>query len=64
MLVALPIPMIWIIDVKKGREDAVRMAGVLKRAGPSQDYLDRASALDESEAEGLIQDQDGDGERN
>ena len=55
-------PMIWMIDVKKGREDAVRMAGVLKRAGPSQDYLDRASALDESEAEGLIQDQDG--ERN
>ena len=56
---ALPIPMIWIIDVKKGQEDAIRMAGVLKRLGPDQDYLDRNGSLDEQEAEGLMRHHDG-----
>ena len=59
VLVALPIPMIWMIDVKKGQEDAIRMAGVLKRLGPDQDYLDRNGSSDVEEAEGLMQNHGG-----
>ena len=58
VLVALPIPMIWIIDVKKGQEDAARMADVLKRLGASHN-LDTGVALDEQEAEGLMQNHGG-----
>lgn len=51
--------MIWMIDVKKGQEDAIRMAGVLKRLGPDQDYLDRNGSSDVEEAEGLMQNHGG-----
>jgi len=51
--------MIWMIDVKKGQEDAIRMAGVLKRLGPDQDYLDGNGSSDVEEAEGLMQNHGG-----
>jgi UMF1 family MFS transporter len=58
VLIALPGPLIWMVDVKKGQEDAVRLAGTLKKLWSDDDDLDvhRGSAIQESE--GLMRDHD------
>jgi UMF1 family MFS transporter len=57
VLIALPAPMIWMVDVKKGQGDAVRMAGLIGKtigAEGHADYL--ADGIHESE--GLMRDHD------
>ncbi|PQE29007.1 MFS transporter family protein [Rutstroemia sp. NJR-2017a BBW] len=56
VLIALPIPMIWMVDVNKGQEDAIRMAGLMKTTDDGQEdfelFDDESS--DGHEAEGLM----------
>lgn len=51
VLIALPIPLIYMIDVEKGRADAVQMAGSLGKQG-GQGY--EAVAHDGEDGEGLL----------
>lgn len=48
LLIAMPIPLILLIDPEKGRSDAVQMAGTL---GKRPDYRYEAAAMDESDDE-------------
>jgi UMF1 family MFS transporter len=52
VLIALPMPMIWMVDVDRGQADAMRMAGIMKKAGDDDDDLDDrvADGLQESES--------------
>lgn len=54
ILVALPGPLIWMVDVKKGQEDAVRMAGILKKTGSGD--LDIDDEANFHEFAGLMRD--------
>lgn len=57
ILIALPAPMIWMVDVKKGQGDAIRMAGLIGKAGDADtDVDDLADGIHESE--GLMRDHD------
>lgn len=56
VLIALPAPMIWMLDAEKGQADAVRMASVLKKGGGEEELDDGVEAL--QEAEGLMRDHD------
>jgi len=56
VLIALPAPLIWMVDVGKGREDAERMAGIMKKGGDGEE-VDVHERGDE-EAEGLMRDHD------
>jgi UMF1 family MFS transporter len=58
ILIALPGPLIWMVDVKKGQEDAIRMAGILKKTGFDSDNLDDDVASGFQESEGLMRDHD------
>jgi UMF1 family MFS transporter len=57
VLIALPVPLIWLVDVEKGQVDALRMADVLKKTG-SDDELDGRIDDEMYEAEGLMRDHD------
>jgi UMF1 family MFS transporter len=54
ILIALPAPLMWIVNAEKGQEDAVRMAGLLKRTGADEDELDDRADAGFQEAEGLM----------
>ena len=57
ILIALPAPMIWMVNVKKGQEDAVMMAGLIgKTADAHVDIDDLADGIHENE--GLMRDHD------
>ncbi|KAM3077098.1 Autophagy protein 22 [Clarireedia jacksonii] len=60
VLIALPIPMIWMVDVNKGQEDAIRMAGLMKAANyEHEDFeLSDDESSDGHEAEGLMRNHD------
>jgi UMF1 family MFS transporter len=60
VLIALPIPMIWMVDVNKGQEDAIRMAGLMKTTddGHEDFELFDDESSDGHEAEGLMRDHD------
>lgn len=55
VLIAVPAPLIWMVDVERGQGDAVRLAGVMKKSGGDED-----DELDDGlqEAEGLMRDHD------
>jgi UMF1 family MFS transporter len=57
VLIALPAPLIWMVDVKKGHADAVRMAGIIGKVGDADVVVDdMRDGLHESE--GLMRDHD------
>jgi len=64
VLILLPAPLVWMVDVKKGQEDAVRMAGLLKKIhaseiDPSDDGMDVVGAEERfHESRGLMRDHD------
>ena len=58
ILVLLPLPLIWAVDVERGKSDAVRLAGVL---GKDDVQLERVGTSEDGaaqEAEGLMRDHD------
>lgn len=57
VLVALPVPLIWMVDVKKGQADAVRMAGLISKTGDIDVVVED---MDDGfhETEGLMRDHD------
>ena len=55
VLIALPLPLIWMVDVEKGKEDAARMAGLIKKTGDADERFEIGED-DEQEAEGLMRD--------
>lgn len=57
ILIALPIPLMWMVDADKGQTDAIMMAAVLKKTGSDAEFEGRN---DEGllEAEGLMRDHD------
>ncbi|TVY26013.1 Autophagy-related protein [Lachnellula hyalina] len=56
VLIALPGPLIWMVDAEKGQADAVRMAGIIKNGAGEEELDDRDEGL--QEAEGLMRDHD------
>lgn len=50
VLIALPVPLIWMVDAERGREDALKMAGLSKLEERGPDGLDDRS----QEFEGLL----------
>lgn len=58
VLIALPLPLIWMVDVDKGKEDAARMAGLIKKAGDSNENFEVGDDEEAEEAEGLMRDHD------
>lgn len=59
VLIALPIPLIWMVDVEKGREDAIRMAGLMKTTDDGhEDFGPFEGSSDGHEVEGLMRDHD------
>lgn len=58
ILVALPGPLVWMVDVKRGQEDAIRMAGILKKTGSEEEEFVIADESDNEETAGLMRDHD------
>ena len=58
VLIALPLPLIWMVDVEKGKEDAARMAGLIIKKGDAGDGFEIGEDEDLQEAEGLMRDHD------
>ncbi|KAH8765681.1 autophagy-related protein 22-like protein [Hyaloscypha finlandica] len=56
VLIAVPAPLIWMVDVEQGQVDAVRLAGIMKKSG-GDDVID-GSDEGLQEAEGLMRDHD------
>lgn len=56
VLIALPGPLIWMVDAEKGQADAVRMAGIMKNGAGEEELDDRDEGF--QEAEGLMRDHD------
>lgn len=55
VLIAMPIPLIMMIDAEKGRADAVQMAGTLGKVTSDHGYrAARASESDDEDAAGLL----------
>lgn len=57
VLIALPAPLIWMVDAERGRADAIRMTGALKVAGGGEDGLEFSTEDDIQEGEGLLTDE-------
>lgn len=57
VLIALPVPLIWIVDAEKGKEDARRMVDVMRKVEDEDVNLDRPDDGLE-EREGLMRDHD------
>ncbi|KAH8804676.1 autophagy-related protein 22-like protein [Xylogone sp. PMI_703] len=53
VLIALTAPILWIVNVDKGKEDALRMAGILKKLSGSDENI-REGNGGIQEAEGLL----------
>ena len=58
LLIALPAPLIWWVDVKKGQEDAITMAELIKKARGGEDDLNARDEDGFNESEGLMRDHD------
>lgn len=58
VLIALPLPLIWMVDVEKGKEDAARMAGLIRKTGDGDERFEIEADDDQQEAEGLMRDHD------
>lgn len=58
VLILLPMPLVWWVDVAKGREDAVRLAEKIKRANGGDVELRNTGGERDWEAEGLLSDDD------
>jgi len=56
VLIAVPAPLIWMVDVEKGQADAVRLAGVMKKR--RVDEIGESGNEELQEAEGLMRDHD------
>ncbi|TVY12654.1 Autophagy-related protein 22-1 [Lachnellula arida] len=56
VLIAMPGPLIWMVDAERGQADAVRMAGIMKNGAGEEELDDRDEGL--QEAEGLMRDHD------
>jgi UMF1 family MFS transporter len=57
VLIALPAPLVWMVDAKKGQVDAVRMARVIGKIGDAE--VDVNGVVDGiQESEGLMRDHD------
>jgi MFS transporter, UMF1 family len=50
VLIALPVPLMWMVDAERGREDALKMAGLSKLEGRDPEGLDGIF----QESEGLL----------
>ncbi|TVY76162.1 Autophagy-related protein 22-1 [Lachnellula suecica] len=55
LLIALPAPLIWMVDAERGQADAIRMAEIMKKVGAAEDFGDDRHGV---EAEGLMRDHD------
>ena len=64
VLIALPGPLIWLVDVEQGRADAVRMAGLKENLSSYDIGLRTLAEEGSAEAEGLMGDHDGDEDTN
>ncbi|PMD47872.1 hypothetical protein L207DRAFT_449841 [Hyaloscypha variabilis F] len=53
VLIAVPAPLIWMVDVEQGQADAVRLAGVMKK-NRGEDEIDDSIDGENQEAEGLM----------
>jgi UMF1 family MFS transporter len=58
VLIALPLPLFWMVDVEKGKDDAARMAGLIEKKGDAEDRFEIGEDEDLQEAEGLMRDHD------
>lgn len=61
VLILLPLPLIWMVDVEKGQEDAAKMAGIIKKvAGGDEgdEGLELRDGAGFQESEGLMRDHD------
>lgn len=58
VLIALPLPLIWMIDIEKGKEDAARMAGLIKKGDDANERFEIGEDEDGQQAEGLMRDHD------
>lgn len=56
VLIALPVPLIWMVDVEKGQQDGIQIARMMKRTGSFGLRDERMSS--DSQAEGLMRDHD------
>ena len=56
ILIALPLPLIWIVDIKKGKEDAATMAGLIKKTDTGDERFEIGEDEDQQEAAGLMGD--------
>ena len=54
VLIALPVPLIWSVNVERGRGDAIQMAGLLKASRRGSDGLDVQLEDRSEEAQGLM----------
>ncbi|KAN0104964.1 Autophagy-related protein 22-like protein [Hyaloscypha variabilis] len=53
VLIAVPAPLIWMVDVEQGQADAVRLAGVMKKIGGEDEIYDSIDG-ENQEGEGLM----------
>jgi UMF1 family MFS transporter len=58
ILIALPIPLILMVSAEKGQEDALRMAGAIKKTGDNEDLDELVDGTWIQEADGLLRDHD------
>lgn len=60
MLIAAPVPLIWMIDPEAGRRDAVAMARSLGKQSGGDDDVDRggSGAEGDEDMEGLLDEED------
>lgn len=54
ILIAMPLPLIWMVDAEKGRLDAIRMAGVTVPAEHRRDWAGEGGANNDEDAEALL----------
>jgi len=58
ILIALPAPLILLVNAEKGQDDALRMSGIMKKSGDENVLDDIANDEWLQEAEGLMRDHD------
>ncbi|KAE8445229.1 Autophagy- protein 22 [Mollisiaceae sp. DMI_Dod_QoI] len=58
IMTALPAPLLWMVNAEKGRTDAARMAGLVKKPAGDRDSLELHAVGRVEEEEGLMRDHD------
>ncbi len=58
VLIALPAPLVWMVDAEKGQADATRIAEIMRKAVRDGDGLDGHSDSGIQEGEALMRDHD------